>query len=209
MRFSLAAAVSAATLTLALGSGAFAQMAPPSPPTAVRGTIVSFDGSVLTVQGATSTYKVTLAPNVRVQWVVKSDFSKITPGDFIGTAAVPMPDGTYKALEIQFFNQQNHPAETNRPWDVAPQSTMTNATIDSINDATITGISGHVLDLKWSGGEKKIFVPADAPVVSFTPADTSALTPGASVLTFATRKDDGTLTAAAVNVGKDGLKIPY
>jgi len=194
-------------LTGALGAAAFAQQG--APPTAIRGTLVSLVGNTVTIKGPTSTSAIVLADPVRVQWVVKSDISQIGPGTFIGTAAVPQADGTYRALEIQFFNQQNHPGETDRPWDVAPKSTMTNATIDQMSSVTVDKVDGRMLTLKWKDGTKKIFVPASAPVVSFAPADRSALVPGANVMLFATKKDDGTLAAASINVGKDGLVIPY
>lgn len=193
-------------LTALMGVSAFAQGAPL---TAVRGSVVSLAGNTLTVKTATSTVTVNVPDNLRVQYVVKSDISKIGPGTFIGTAAVPQPDGTYKALEIQFFNQQNHPGETDRPWDVAPQSTMTNATIADMNAVSVDKVDGRMLTLKWAGGTKKVFVPASAPVVSFEPADRSAIVPGASCMLFATKKDDGSLATTSVNIGKDGLKIPY
>ena len=57
-------------LTVAFGASAFAQ-APPAPTTRIRGTITSFAGSVLTVQAAATTYKVTIPDNARVSWVVR------------------------------------------------------------------------------------------------------------------------------------------
>lgn len=193
-------------LTAAFGATALAQ---PAPPVVVRGSVVSLDGNVLTVKGATSTSKITLADNVRVAWVIKTDFSKIAPGTFIGTAAVPQADGTYRALEIQLFDQANHPGEADRAWDVAPQSTMTNATIASITSTTVDKVDGRLLILKLKDGEKKVFVPANAPIVTSVPADKTAFTPGANVWLFAVKKDDGSLSAASVQVGKDGLVIPY
>lgn len=202
----LTAIVAGLALAGLFGSVAVAQSAPP---TVVRGTIVSLNGNVLTVKGATSNYTVTLADDARVTYVVKSDISKVASGMFIGTAAVPRGDGTYRALEIQLFDQAAHPGEADRPWDVAPSSTMTNSTILAMAPTTIDKIDGRMLTLKVKDVEKRVFVPATAPVVEFEKADRSALVPGASVLTFATKKDDGSLAAASVNVGKAGLVIPY
>ena len=201
----LPALVLITALMAAAGSAAFAQGAP----TAVRGELVSLAGNTMTVKTATSTVAVTVPDDLRVQYVVKSDISKIGPGTFIGTAAVPQADGSYRALEIQFFNQQNHPGETDRAWDVAPKSTMTNATIAEMSAVSVDKVDGRMLTLKWAGGEKKIFVPASAPVVSFEPATRAALVPGANVMLFAVKKDDGSMSTPSVNVGKDGLKIPY
>ena len=69
----------------------------------IRGTIASFDGSVLTVTGAASTYKVTLPDNARVSWVVKSDLSKIGPNSYVGTLVVAQPDGSLRATEVSIF----------------------------------------------------------------------------------------------------------
>jgi hypothetical protein len=202
----LATAVLAAALASTLAGAAFAQAAPP---TVIRGSIVSVDGNVLTIKGATSTSKVTLADDARLGYVVKSDISKITAGMFIGTAAVPQADGSYRALEIQLFNQAAHPGETDRPWDIAPQSTMTNATISTMTSTTVDKVEGRVLVLKIKDADKRVFVPLSAPVVEFEPATRAALVPGASVLLFAAKKDDGSLTAASIQIGKAGLVIPY
>jgi hypothetical protein len=74
---------------------------------------------------------------------------------------------------------------------------------------TVDKVEGRMLLLKFKDGEKKVFVPANAPVVAYVPADRAAITPGANVMLFAVKKDDGSLSAASVNVGKDGLVIPY
>lgn len=193
-------------LTALMGVSAWAQGAPP---TVVRGQVVSLAGNTLTVKTATSTVTVAVPDNLRVTYLVKTDLSKIGPGTFIGTAALPQPDGTYKALEVQIFNQQSHPREADQPWDLAPKSTMTNATIADMSSTTVDKVDGRMLTLKLAGGEKKVFVPATAPIVAYEPADRSAITPGASIILFVTKKDDGSLTTASVNVGKNGLQVPY
>ena len=54
-----------------------------------------------------------------------------------------------------------------------------------------------------------MLVPPDTPIVSFVAGDKSELKPGARIIIFsATRKEDGTLEAARVNVGRDGLTPP-
>ena len=62
----------------------------------VRGVVVSLEGNVLTVGAPMSpaTTKVTLAPNYRVQYVVKSSLTAIAAGSYVGSAAVPQHDGT-------------------------------------------------------------------------------------------------------------------
>jgi hypothetical protein len=54
-----------------------------------------------------------------------------------------------------------------------------------------------------------VFVPANVPVVTYAPADKSALVPGANVIIVnAAKRDDGTYATSGVNVGKDGLVPP-
>ena len=70
-------------------------------------------------------------------------------------------------------------------------------------EQTIASSDGQVLTLKYKGGEKKIVVPADAPIVAYVPGDKSELKPGASIfIAAATKQPDGTLQTPRVNVGR-------
>jgi hypothetical protein len=190
-----------------LTAAAFAQGAPP---VHVRGVIVSLDGNVLTVGApiGTATTKVTLAPNPRVQYVVKMSLKDIAPGSFVGSAAVPQTDGTLRALEVHIFPPGFSPGAGSRPYDLTPTSTMTNGNVDTIGTTKVDKVNASTLTLKYEGGEKNIVVPADTPIVGYAPADMSALVKGAHVNILATRAADGSLTAPSVSVGKDGLVPP-
>src|SRR6202043_2080657 len=81
-------------------------------------------------------------------------------------------------------------------------STMTNATVAQ----TVEGTDGQNILVKYKDGEKKVVVPPGTPIVTFLVGDKSELKPGAKIIIFgATRKDDGTLEANRVNVGRDGI----
>ena len=56
--------------------------------------------------------------------------------------------------------------------------------------------------------EKKVVVPPDAAIVAFQPGEKSELKPGAQVIILVQKQADGTLTAASVNVGRDGVTPP-
>jgi len=178
------------------------------PPTVrIRGTIEAIDGSLLTVKSREGTeMKVRLTDNVAVFGVAKTAISEIKPGSYIGVSAMPEPDGTQKALAVQIFPEsQRGVAEGFRPWDLRPNSTMTNATVAE----TVAGTDGQIILVKYKDGEKKVLVPPDTPIVSFVAGDRSELKPGARIIVFsATRKEDGSLEAARVNVGRDGLTPP-
>jgi hypothetical protein len=196
--------VASLTVISVLGSAAWAQQ----PPTVrIRGTIEAVDGSLLAVKSRDGTdMKVRLTDNVTVSGVAKTTISEIKPGSYIGVSAMPEPDGTQKALAVQIFPEaQRGVAEGFRPWDLRPNSTMTNATVAE----TVQGTDGEIILVKYKDGEKKVVVPPDTPIVAFVAGDKSELKPGAKIIIFsATRKEDGTLEAARVNVGRDGITPP-
>jgi hypothetical protein len=196
--------VASLALISVLGSLAWAQQ---SPTVRIRGTIEAVDGSLLTVKSREGAdLKVRLTDNVTVFGVAKATMSEIKPGSYIGVSAMPEPDGTQKALAVQIFPEtQRGAAEGFRPWDLRPNSTMTNATVAE----TVAGTDGQKILVKYKDGEKNIVVPPDTPIVAFVAGDKSELKPGAKIIIFsATKKEDGTLEAARVNVGRDGITPP-
>ncbi|MFZ0779203.1 MAG: hypothetical protein WAM74_22205 [Xanthobacteraceae bacterium] len=176
-------------------------------PVRVRGTIDSVSGSTLNVtarDGAKVTVK--LAENAAVVGVAKASLSDVKQGGFVGITAMPLPDGTQKAVEIHIFPEaMRGTGEGHRPWDLMPNSTMTNATIDS--EVAIS--DGQKLVLKYKDGEKTFIVPANVAVVTFVPATAAVLTPGAKIFVVAgTKQADGTVLAPRINVGLNGLTPP-
>lgn len=173
----------------------------------VRGTIASFKDSVVTVTTPGGPVRVTLAPNVRVQVPVKLGLGDIKQGSYVGTTAVPMPDGSLKALEVHVFPPERaaqKPGEGHRPFDLAPQSTMTNATVTNVATATVQGVENRVLTLTYKDGEKKILVPPNTPIVMNVPGSISDLVAGAKVSITAQRIGDH-LTASQLTVAKNGV----
>ncbi len=198
-------------LVLAAAVPALAQQppaqAPAQPPVRVRGTIEKIDGNVLTVKNrAGETLTIKLADNARVLGMVKASLDDIKPGAYVGISALPQADGSQRALHVHFFLEaMRGVAEGFGPWDVRPGSTMTNATV-----AEVTSVpDGRTLLVKYKGEEKKIVVPADTPIVNYVPGDKADLKPGANIFIIAAqRQPDGTLAAAGVSVGRDGLVPP-
>jgi hypothetical protein len=172
--------------------------------TRIRGTIVSFEGNVLTVAAAGENRSITVAEHPNIVWLVKSDLSKITPGMFVGSAATMQADGTLRAVEVHIFAESMRgTGEGSRPYDLGPQSSMTNGTVDT--NAQVESVGDHVLTIKYKDGEKKIVVGKDTPVVLYEATDAKALAPGAHVYVIATRGADGTLSTVRINVGKNGV----
>jgi hypothetical protein len=196
----------AAGLALLLASTAsFAQQ----PATVrVRGTIEKVDGAMLTVlsRDHQTTYKIKVADNAAVRGIVKAPLSDIKANSFIGVTGMPQADGSQKAIEIHIFPEaMRGTGEGHRPWDLVPNSTMTNATVTQ----QVKGVQGDEITLKYKDGEKKIVVVPQTVIVTYLPGDKSELKPGAKIfIAGAQKKDDGTLEAAAISVGRDGLAPP-
>jgi outer membrane lipoprotein SlyB len=197
----------AALLLTASASFAQQQAAGP-PPVRVRGTIEKVDGNTLTVksrQGETMTVK--LADNVRVAAMLKASLADIKPGNYIGVTAMPQPDGSQKAIGIHIFTEAQRTTVQARhsPWDREPGSTMTNANVET----TVASTDGQVLMVKYPDGEKKVVVPPNTNIVAMAPGSAADLKPGAAFIIMAAQKQpDGTLTAPAINVGRDGATPP-
>jgi hypothetical protein len=176
-------------------------------PIRVRGTIERVDGPTYVVKARDGTeVKVTLADNAQVTALTKASLNDIKQGSFVGVTAMPQTDGSQRAVEVHIFPEAMRGAgEGHRPWDLAPNSTMTNANVEQ----AVTGVDGQTLTLKYKDGEKKIVVPKEAEIVTFVPGDKSDLKPGVKIfIVAATKQPDGTLVTPRINFGKDGITPP-
>jgi hypothetical protein len=191
--------VAGVALAFAIATPATAQ-----PPQTVRvvGAIEAVDGPTLTVKTRQGEVKVDVTSDVAVFGVERRTLADIKPGLFVGVGATPLPDGSQKAVRVQIFPPGENPNPGFRPWEGAPQGTMTNANVDT----SVTSADGQVLMLKYQDGEKKIVVAPDAQITATVPGNRSELKPGiAIVIVRAVKKPDGTLEANRVNAGRDGL----
>jgi RNase P/RNase MRP subunit p29 len=183
---------------------AFAQTPAPAP-TGVRGAIVSASGDNLVVKtnrGAEQAVK--LDKDTRVAAISLANINDIKPGSYIGAAAIPQPDGSQKALEVHVFPPAlAGTGDGHRPFDLAPNSTMTNGTVGDV-----VASNGRTLTLKYKGGEKKIIVPEDVPIVNIEAGDRSLLVVGAKVVVRARKNPDGSMTAVSISAGKNGVAPP-
>src|SRR5580692_4785158 len=170
----------------------------------LRGTIEKVDGNTVTAKSDKGDeLKLNLADKTLVVGVVKASLADIKDGDFIGSGAMPQPDGSQKAIEVHIFAESMRgTGEGFRPWDGAPNSTMTNGTVG----ATVTGVDGPVITVKYKDGDKKIIVTPDVPIVRYEVVDLSALKPGVAFSVLAAVKQpDGSFNIKRINVGRDGV----
>jgi hypothetical protein len=196
----------AAALIGLLALPAAAQNAPQGTPTRIRGTVEKLDGQMLTVKSREGPQlTIALAPNFTVSAVVKRNLTDIKAGDFVGAASMKGTDGKLHALEVLIFPEaMRGTGEGERAWDLTPDSLMTNATVSGITAAP----QGQTLKVTYKGGESEIVVAPSTPIVTFAPGDASLLKPGAAIITVASKKPDGSLTASRVTAEKDGVKPP-
>ena len=178
----------------------------PPTPTRVRGTIEAVDGDVLAVKSrGGDDVRLHMAGDINIVGITKIALSDIKVGSFIGTTTVPGPDGSQDAVEVHVFPEaMRGTGEGSRPYDLRPNSTMTNATVAD----SVVSNDGHTLMVKYKGGEKKVVVSPETPVVTYVPADKSDLKPGAKVIAFMKKLPDGSLETNRVSVGRDGLTPP-
>lgn len=193
----------ALTSTMLMGAGAaFADEAH-----RVRGTIDKLDGSTLTVitrEGPTET--ITLNDGYKVNTIQKAELSDIEKGDYVGIASLPMENGADGALEVLIFPAgMEGTGEGSYPWDLQPESTMTNATVAD----KVQAVEGSKVSLTYNDGKTKdITIPADAPIVTFVPGTVADLTEGAPVFVPAMADPAGMITTGTVVVGADGVAPP-
>jgi hypothetical protein len=187
---------------LVVAAAALAQEAVPA---RIRGTIAEVDNQTLTIttkSGATE--KVTLKAGAAVNEVVSTKLSEIKPNSFVGVTALPGSDGVLTAVEVHIFPEAARgTGEGHRPWDLGEGSTMTNGTVGSVS-----GTSAKTITVKYGSDEKTVTVPETVPIVTFVPGDVSELVKGAHVVLFGQKAPDGSVIAARVAVGKDGLTPP-
>jgi hypothetical protein len=187
-----------------LASAASAQQ----PPTVrIRGTIEKIDGPMLMIKTREGNdVKVKMTDDLSVIGIAKTSLSEIKTGSYIGVSGMPQPDGSQKALAVHIFPEpMRGVAEGFRPWDLRPNSTMTNATVAE----TVASVDGQVIQVKYKDGEKKVVVPPDAAIVAFLSGEKSEVKPGAKIIIFgAVKKDDGSLETNRIGVGRDGIAPP-
>ena len=191
-----------AALFMMTASAAYAE----TTPVRVRGTVVSLEGTKLVVHPKTGDdITVMLNDNYGVIAVVKASMADIKEGTFIGTATVTQPDSTLRSMEVVVFpDKMRGTGEGHYPWDLGSNSMMTNATVSN----AVKGVEGQTITVTYKGGEKKIDVPANVPVVTIVPATKEEIKPGAIVFVPTMRQADDSLKGGAVLFGKDGVVPP-
>lgn len=194
------AAALAAALGLVLATGTASAQVPPR----TRGVITAVSGDSIMLKNHAGTVTLRIGAGTGYVGARTASLGDVKAGRFIGTAAVPQPDGTLKALEVTVFPESMRGAgEGNYGWDLGTGSSMTNGTIGSVVNS-----SGRSMTVDYKGGQKTLMVPDDVPVVDLEPGTASLLKPGAHVVAFGPKSADGSVDAKRIIVGEDGTVPP-
>jgi hypothetical protein len=173
----------------------------------VRGTVERIDGSTLYVKTRDGVdLKIGLSEKPVFTAIVPATLADLKPGTYVGSAAMPGPDGSLSAVEVHIFPEaMRGTGEGHRPWDGGAQTTMTNANVET----AVAGVDGQMLTLKYKDGEKKLLVTPKTAIVSFAPGDRAEVRPGTKIFIAAAQKQpDGSLLATRISYGRDGLMPP-
>jgi hypothetical protein len=168
----------------------------------LRGTIEQVEGDLLLIKTREGNdVKLKLAANPGIAAVTKASMADIKSGSYIGVGAMPQPDGSLLAISVHIFSEaMRGVAEGHRPWDLRPNSSMTNATVENV----VTGVNGQTVTLKYKEGEQKIVIPPDMQIVAYVPGEVADLKAGARVFVGAAAKQpDGTLQTQRITVSRD------
>ncbi|MDB5409835.1 MAG: rane protein [Rhodospirillales bacterium] len=171
----------------------------------IRGTIATVDGDTLAIdERGGDKVSVVVPAAMPVTAIVPAKLTDIKPGSIIGSAAMPQPDGSFKALEVQIFPESLRSVRQGQfPYDLKPQSAMINAGVGDV-----VGTADRTVTMKLQDKEIKLLVPADAPIITYEPGDHAMLKPGAHVIVATTKDDQGATKVQRIAVGKDGLVPP-
>ncbi|HEY0286169.1 MAG TPA: hypothetical protein VGC62_04050 [Pseudomonas sp.] len=174
-------------------------------PTRVRGAITAIEGDVMQVHTKNGEdLQVNLNKDTVVRGVTLGEVSEIKPGSYIGSAAVPLPDGTLKALEIHVFPPElAGTGDGHRAFDLGKDSSMTNGSVGDL----VTS-NGRTITVNYKGGQKKIVIPDDVPIVNLVPGDRTLLKPGVKIVMQAQKASDGALSALSISAGENGVAPP-
>jgi len=196
---------SALTLMTLLTTGLAEAADAPGLRIGVRGEITGVSSDALNVHANSGeSVVIHLTNDTKIRAVTLANIEDIKPGSYIGSAAIPQEDGTLKALEVHVFPPElAGSGDGHRPFDLVKGSSMTNG---SVGDLVVS--NGRVLTVNYKGGQQKILVPMDVPIVNLMPGDRSLLKVGVKIVTFVTQSADGTLTAQSISAGKDGVTPP-
>ena len=167
----------------------------------IRGIVTAFDGRTIAVASREGkAVEVVLPQALAVSGTKAITLADLKPGMPLGVTTIRRADGQVVAIDIRPI-----PATARlglSPFDLQPESTMTNATLE----AQVVSVGGTELVLNYSAGAVKVLVPPGTPMSQAVPASRSDIEPGETVFIAARTDVDGKLTALHVQVSTNGAQ---
>lgn len=165
----------------------------------LRGTVAGFDGKVISIKMKDgSDIAVDLPEAVNVAITRPFTMADVKPGMTLGVTTV-VRDDKIVAIDVRPIPPAAPPGLS--PYDLAPQSTMTNAVLE----ASVAASGGNELTLNYKTGTVKVLVPPGTPMSQSAPGSRGDIKAGETIYVFA-RNEGGKYTAVRVQVSKDGVK---
>jgi hypothetical protein len=167
----------------------------------IRGVILSAEGGALSVRTREGeTVAIDVPKEARIATTRPFTLADIKPGMTLGVTTVKRADGATVAIDVRPI-----PATAGlglSPFDLQPESTMTNA----VMDGAVASADGQELTLNYKTGSVKVLVPPGTPMSQSAPGEAADLKPGETLFAVARPAEGGKLTALRVQVSKDGVK---
>jgi len=169
--------------------------------TNVRGTLTAFDGKQLSIKSRSGTDVVVELPEtVNVSITQPFSLADVKEGMTLGVTTIKRQDGSLAAIDLRPI-----PATAPlglSPYDLQPDSTMTNATFQGAAKVS----DGNEITLDYKSGSVKVLVLPETAMSRAAPGSRDDLKPGEAIYVAARPNAEGKLSAIRVQVGKDGLK---
>src|SRR5258708_18222160 len=126
------------------GSASFAQQ---SPPVRVRGTVEGVEGDVVSVKSRDgAALKLKLKDGATVRAVIPAKLTDIKAGTAVGITSSPQADGSLSAIEVHIFPAGQNVNAVHFPWDLAPNTFMTNRPVQT----SVAAVHGQGLTLQFN-----------------------------------------------------------
>jgi hypothetical protein len=166
----------------------------------IRGTLQGFEGSTLSIRtNAGEDVKIQLPENVGVSTTKAFTLADAKPGMMLGVTTIQR-NGELIAIDVRPIPPAVKPGLS--AYDLQPQSTMTNATLEG----SVAGAGAQEITLNHGSGTVKVRVLPETPMSQAVPGTREDLKAGETIYVAARRDEGGNLVAVRVQVSKDGVK---
>jgi hypothetical protein len=169
--------------------------------TNIRGTVTAFDGNSIAVATREGkAVEVLLPESVSVAGTQTFALADVKPGAVLGVTTVRRADGQLIAIDVRPIPPTARLGLS--PFDLQPESTMTNAALE----AQVVSTNGAELTLNHGAVTLKVLVPPGTPMSRAVPGQRSDIKPGETVFIAARPDEQGRLVAVRVQVSTNGVK---